>query len=176
MAVATSTLIAGGLAAASAAASGAGAGIAGRKRRKAEKEQRRILDKMGQENENDFMRDYYQSAFDDPSAKGYLKKVSENAEDQIKSVQNAGVATGATHENVLAQKQVANEAVNDAMNNVVVNHEAQKQSAKEQYIQRKDAIAQGNMSLEQQRGEDGRERVGFGQCVAHACGCGYSRV
>lgn len=153
MAALTSTLVAGGLAAASAAASGAGAGIAGRKRRKAERKQREILNNMRDENESDFMRDYYQSAFDDPSAKSYLKKVSENATDQMKGIQNSGVSTGATHENVLAQKQAANEVVNDAMNNVVVNHESQKQAAKEQYIQRKDAIAQGDMSLAQQKGE-----------------------
>lgn len=108
---------------------------------------------MRDENESDFMRDYYQNAFDDPSAKSYLKKVSENATDQMKGIQNSGVSTGATHENVLAQKQASNEVVNDAMNHVVVNHEGKKQAAKEQYIGRKDAISQGDMSLAQQSGE-----------------------
>lgn len=130
-----------------------GAVKAKKARKKAEREQRRILDQMGSENEENFMRDYYRNAFDDPSSKAYLKRISEQAYDRSKGIENAGVSTGATHENVLAQKESANKVVNDAVNNVVVNHEAKKTGAKDRYMQRKDAIASGNIELARETGE-----------------------
>lgn len=138
---------------AAAAASGLGAGMAGRKRRKAEKEQRGILEGMNRDNEDNFLRDYYQDAFEDPSSRSYLKRISGDLYDRNKGIENSGIATGATHENVQAQKQSANEVMSDAVNNVVVNHEAKKAGAKEQYIRRKDAIASGKMELAGRSGD-----------------------
>lgn len=147
------TAIAAGAALASMAASGIGAGIGARKRRKAAQKQQKILGQMSTDNESDFLRNYYQDAFDDPSSRSYLKRASGELYDRSKSIENSGVATGTTHENVLAQKQAANNVMSDAVNNVVVNHEAKKQAAEDQYIRRKDAIASGNMSLAQEKGE-----------------------
>lgn len=135
------------------ASSAIGAIGAGRARRKAEKQQRKILDQMSADNESNFLRDYYQDAFDDPSSRSYLKRISDSVYEQGKRIQNTGIATGATHENTLAQKQAANEVMSDAVNNVVVNHEGQKRVAKDQYIQRKDAIASGNMDMAQRTGD-----------------------
>lgn len=135
------------------AASAAGSGIGAAKRKKTEKKQRKILDQMSTDNESDFLRNYYQDAFDDPSSRSYLKRLSDDLYKRSKSIENNGVATGGTHENALAQKQAANEVMSNAVNNVVVNHEAKKQAAEDQYIRRKDAIAAGDMSMAQQQGE-----------------------
>ena len=150
MAALTSALIGAGV---SAAASAAGAGIAGAKRKKALRKQKKLLNQMEADNEADFLRDYYQNAFDDPSSRSYLKRISDELYDRSKSIENNAVATGATHESVQAQKQAANEVMSDAVNNVVVNHENRKQAAKEQYAKRKDAIASGNVDLAREQGE-----------------------
>lgn len=124
-----------------------------KERKKAEKEQRHILGQLESDNESNFLQDYYQDAFNDPSSRSYLKRISENLYDRNKGIDNSGIATGATHENTLAQKQSANEVMTDAVNNVVVNNEAKKDVAKQRYIQRKNAIASGNMQLAQQFGD-----------------------
>lgn len=151
MAVGTAIAIASALASAASATAGA---VKGRKaRKKAEKEQRRLLNQMNDDNEANFLRDYYQDAFDDPTSRSYLKRISEEMYDKNKAIESSGIATGATHENVQAQKQAANRTMSDAINNVIVNHEARKEAAKNRYISRKDAISQGNMGLAQQTGE-----------------------
>lgn len=135
------------------AASAAGAGIGASKKKKALREQKRVLGQMNADNENDFLRGYYQNAFDDPTSRSYLKRISADLYDRNKGIENSSIATGATHENALAGKQAANRVMSDSVNNVVMNHEARKQAEKTRYIQRKDAIASGNMELAQQKGE-----------------------
>lgn len=140
------------------AAAGLGSSIFGgikakKARKKAENEQRRILGQMNEDNEANFLRDYYENAFDDPTSRSYLKRISGDLYDKNKGIENSGIATGATHENVQAQKQAANEVMSDAVNNVVVNHEAKKNGAKDRYMQRKDAIASGNIELARETGE-----------------------
>ena len=139
---------------ASAASGIAGAVRAKKARKKAAKEQRRILDQLSEENESNFLRDYYQNAFDDPTSRSYLKRISGKLYDQEQAITNSGIATGATHENTLAKKQAANEVMSDAVNQVVVNHEAKKQAAKDQYMQQKNAIASGKIGVAKQEGED----------------------
>ena len=90
---------------ASAASGIAGAVRAKKARKKAAKEQRRILDQLSEENESNFLRDYYQNAFDDPTSRSYLKRISGKLYDQEQAITNSGIATGATHENTLAKKQ-----------------------------------------------------------------------
>lgn len=138
---------------ASAATSIAGSVKARKAEKKARREQQRLLDRMEADNESDFLRDYYRDAFDDPGARSYLKRISGDLYDRDKAIEGSGISTGATHENVLARKQASNEVMSDAVNNVVVNHEAQRQAARQQYIRRKDAIASGNVQLAQQKGE-----------------------
>lgn len=142
MAAATALAIGAGL------ASAAGATASGIKRRKSLRKQRRILNQLNAENENMFLKDYYKDFMDDPSSRAYLKRIEKNLYEKSKGIENSAIATGATHENILAQKQANNEVMSDAINNVVVNHEAKKDRTKERYLQRKDAIASGNMNLE----------------------------
>lgn len=130
-----------------------GSYLSGRAARKAYKEEKKILNQLNADNEANFLRDYYQDAFDDPTSRSYLKRISEEMYDKNKAIESSGIATGATHENVQAQKQAANRTMSDAINNVIVNHEARKEAAKNRYISRKDAISQGNMGLAQQTGE-----------------------
>lgn len=126
---------------------------ANKARKEAEKEQRRILNQMAADNESNFLRDYYQDAFDDPSSRSYLKRISEEVYDRNKGIENSGISSGATHENSLAAKESANKEMGRAINDVVINNEGKKQAAKNQYIQRKNAIASGNMELTQQQGD-----------------------
>ena len=134
---------------ASAASGIAGAVRAKKARKKAAKEQRRILDQLSEENESNFLRDYYRNAFDDPTSRSYLKRISGKLYDQEQAMTNSGIATGATHENTLAKKQ----------------------AAKDQYMQQKKAIASGKIGVAEQEGEDmakaaqqiaGGVSVGFG--------------
>lgn len=124
------------------------------KARRAARRQRKILNQLNQDNENMFLRDYYTDFMDDPSSRSYLKKIENNLYDKNKAVENGAIATGATHENVLAQKQANNEVMSDAVNNVVINHEQKKDAAKERYLNRKSAIASGNMDLAQQEAQN----------------------
>lgn len=158
---------------ASAATGIAGAVRAKKARKKAAKEQRRILDRMDEDNESDFLRDYYQSAFDDPTSRSYLKRISGDLYDKDQAITNSGISTGATHENMLARKQSANEVMSDAVNHVVVNHEAKKRVAKDQYIQRKDAIASGQVGVAKQEGEDMAKAA---QQIAGGVSQGFNRV
>lgn len=148
-------MIGGLIAGVASAASGiAGAVRAKKARKKAAKEQRRVLDQLSEENESNFLRDYYRNAFDDPTSRSYLKRISGKLYDQEQTITNSGIATGATHENTLAKKQAANEVMSDAVNQVVVNHEAKKQAAKNQYMQQKNTIASGKIGVAKQEGED----------------------
>lgn len=156
---------------ASAASGIAGAVKAKKARKKAAKEQRQILSQLDEENESSFLRDYYQNAFDDPASRSYLKRISGELYDQGKAITNSGIATGATHENVLAKKQSANEVMSDAVNQVVVNHEAKKRSAKDQYMQQKNAIASGQIGVAKQAAKDMTDSASQ---IAGAVGKGFN--
>lgn len=143
-----------GLAIGSAAASALGSILGARKARKAAIKQRKLLNQLNQDNENMFLRDYYTDFMDDPTSRSYLKKISEDLYDRNEAIENSGIATGATHENIQAQKAASNRMMSDAINNVVVNHEAKKEAAKNRYITRKDAIAQGKAGLAQQEAQN----------------------
>lgn len=124
------------------------------KSRKAARQQRKLLNQLNQDNENMFLRDYYSDFMDDPTSRSYLKRISEDLYDKNEAIESSGIATGATHENIQAQKAAANRAMSDAINNVVVNHEAKKEAAKNRYINRKDAITQGKAELAQQEAQN----------------------
>lgn len=130
------------------------------KAKKKAREQRRILDGLNKDNETMFNRDYYQDAFDDPSSRSYLKRISKDVYDKNSAIENSAVSTGATHENILANKQSANEIMSDAVNNVVVNQEAKKAVAKERYLGRKSAIASGQMDLKGQEAQNAMTTTG----------------
>lgn len=139
---------------ATAAMSALSSGIGAANARKAAKRQRKLLNQLNQDNENMFLRDYYSDFMDDPTSRSYLKRISEDLYDKNEAIESSGIATGATHENIQAQKAAANRAMSDAINNVVVNHEARKEAAKNRYINRKDAIAQGKAELAQQEAQN----------------------
>ena len=158
---------------ASAGASIGGAVRAKKAQKKALKEQRRVLDQLNEDNESNFLRDYYQDAFDDPSSRSYLKRISGELYDKDQAIANSGIATGATYENTLAKKQAANEVMSDAVNHVVVNHEGKKQAAKNQYMQRKDSIASGQLGVAQQ---EGKAMAAAANQIAGSVGKGFERV
>ncbi|MCM1031537.1 MAG: hypothetical protein NC410_08895 [Oscillibacter sp.] len=139
---------------ATAAMSALSSGLSAAKARKAAKQQRKLLNQLNQDNENMFLRDYYSDFMDDPTSRSYLKRISEDLYDKNEAIESSGIATGATHENIQAQKAAANRTMSDAINNVVVNHEARKEAAKNRYINRKDAITQGKTELAQQEAQN----------------------
>lgn len=124
------------------------------KAKRAARKQRKILNQLNEDNENMFLKDYYTDFMDDPSSRSYLKKIEKNLYDKNRATENGAIATGATHENVLAQKQANNEVMSDAINNVVINHEQKKDAAKDRYLNRKTAITSGRMDLAQQEAQN----------------------
>lgn len=144
-----------------------GSAISRRKQKKSEREQRRILQGMEDENERLFMNDYYQDMFDDPSSRSYLKRISQTMYDDNAAISNNAVSTGATQENALAQKQAANEVMSDAVNNLVVGHEAKKGEAKQGYLSRKQQLAAGKTDLSQRESVNaGNAAMGFAKSVS----------
>ena len=103
------------------------------------------LKAMADENQQDYLRDYYRGALDNEGSKAYLKRLDERLKRNDAATENALVAQGATHENALAAKQRSNEVYSDAVANLVESEESRKDAAKAQYKEGKKAIAQGEM-------------------------------
>ena len=123
----------------------------GIKKRKAMKKQKRILDGQMQENDQWFNAEYGRDVLDNPESRSYLKSISDKLRKQNRAMENNAVATGATHENMLAQKQAANEVMSDAVNNVVAQQTARKDGIRQQYMANKQSILNNQRTLAAQQ-------------------------
>lgn len=71
-------------------------------------------------------KELYQSVLDDPGSQAYLRTLDRNLRDSIQGIENSAVSTGATQENVLAQKRAANEVTSDAIGNLLQREDAKR--------------------------------------------------
>lgn len=151
---------------------GAGLGIissiaGGIKARKEARKQRRILKEQLRENDQWFNSEYYRDVLDNPESRSYLKTLSGKLYKKDKATENNAVATGATHENVLAQKQAANEVMSDAVNNIVAQQTARKDDIRRQYIDNKRSIQNGMMAM---NGQNATNWVNMAGNIASSAG------
>lgn len=128
-----------GISALSALGTSIASGIQNRKNSK-------ILSDLEDENQERYLQEYYRGALENDSAKAYLKRLDSEMERRDKALENSVVATGATHENALAQKQANNEVVSDAIAGLVEREDARKSNAEARYLNMKTSLAQGHMN------------------------------
>lgn len=145
----------------------ASAGYGAYKSGQSNKVNRRILDTMGNENQEDYMREYYRGALENPGSKAYLKRLDETMKDNTKDIENNAAATGATQENVLAAKQSNNRVMSDAVGGLVQNEDDRKQQVKQYYLQRKQGLLGGQMGMNSQVAQNWAT---MGNNVANAAG------
>ena len=138
------------IAAITAAISAASAGYGAYKSGQANKANRRLLETMGEENKSEYLKDYYRGSLDNPGSKAYLKRLDQTIRDNTKAVENTAAATGATHENVLAAKESNNRVMSDAVSGLVQNEDQRREAVKSNYLQRKQALASGQMGMNSQ--------------------------
>ncbi len=128
------------------AISAAGTALGAAKGAKANRENQRILNDLNRENEQSYLTEYYRGALDNDGAKAYLKRLDSRMRERDKAAENSAVATGATQENILAQKQANNEVVSDAIAGLVENEESRKQAVRENYLNRRQSLKAGQMN------------------------------
>jgi len=142
------------LAAITAAISAISSGVGAYKSTQANKKNQTLLNNMGDEYKSEYLKDYYRGTLENPGSKAYLKRLDENLRDNTKATENTAAATGATQENVLAQKQANNEVVSGAMGDLVQNEDMRRENIKQNYLQRKNQLAQGQMGMNAQVGQN----------------------
>ena len=133
----------------------------------ANKKNARQLQAMKNENEQDYLREYYRGALDNEGSRAYLKKLDERLKRSDAATENALTAQGATHENALAAKQKGNEVYSDAVANLVENEQGRKDNVRAQYKQSKNQLANAEM---QQNSNEAATWAQIGQGISDATG------
>lgn len=131
----------------------------------ANKKNANMLKAMKNENEQDYLRDYYRGALDNEGSRAYLKKLDERLKRSDKAVDNALTAQGATHENALAAKQKNNEIYSDAVANLVESEQNRKDQTKSGYKSQKNALIGQQM---QQNSNEAATWAQVGQGISDA--------
>jgi hypothetical protein len=135
------------IAAAVSALSAAGSAAKGSQ---AARKNRQILQGMEDENNRQYIEEYYRGALDNPAAKSYLKRLDQTMRDTTRATENTATATGATQENVQAAKQSNNRIMSDAIAGLTEREEGRKEAVRDRYLQRKSNLASGQMGMNNQ--------------------------
>lgn len=114
------------------------------------KKNQAILGGMQSDAQKEYLRGYYRDALNNPSSRSYLKVLDRSMRDNTRSTENTAAATGATQENVLAAKERNNRIQSDAIGGLIQGQEQRKDAYSDRYLQRKQALAQGEMGMNQQ--------------------------
>lgn len=117
------------------------------------KKNQTLLNSMNEEANAEFVREYHRGALDNPGSKAYLKRLESVMEDNKKASENTAASTGATHENVLAEKQSNNRVMSDAVAGLVEREDARQQSVKQGYLNRKQSLIGAQMGLNSQKAQ-----------------------
>ena len=137
--------------------------------KKAHRAAERTLGGLNAENASSFYSDYYRGALENDSTRAYLKKLDSAMKKQNRTLDNSIVASGATTENKLAQKQAKNEVMSDAMATAVQAEDKQRQGIKNNYLTRKQNLTLSKLKSDQAyEAEKARSRVLAAQGVASA--------
>ncbi|OJV19437.1 MAG: hypothetical protein BGO30_06045 [Bacteroidetes bacterium 41-46] len=112
-----------------------------------------LLNSMNEEANAEFVREYHRGALDNPGSKAYLKRLESVMEDNKKASENTAASTGATHENVLAEKQSNNRVMSDAVAGLVEREDSRQQSVKQGYLNRKQSLVGAQMGLNSQKAQ-----------------------
>lgn len=117
------------------------------------KKNQTLLNSMNEEANAEFVREYHRGALDNPGSKAYLKRLESVMEDNKKASENTAASTGATHENVLAEKQSNNRVMSDAVAGLVEREDARQQSVKQGYLNRKQSLIGAQMGMNSQKAQ-----------------------
>lgn len=119
----------------------------------AAKKNQSMLDGLQEENTGDFLKEYHRGSLENNSSKAYLKRLEGVMEDNRKASENTAAATGATHENVLAEKQSNNRIMSDAISGLVEREDNRQQQMRQGYITRKQGLMGTQMGINQQKAQ-----------------------
>ena len=138
----------------------AGLGLAqsiygGIKAAKAAKEQKRILGQKQAQNDAWYNKNYNQDYMDRSDAKSAFNRVKEYSDRRVKQADATAAVTGATPEQVLAQKEQANTVLAQTAGNIAQNADAYKDSVQARYDQKNDALTQSQMQQSQMSEQGG---------------------
>lgn len=131
------------------------------------RQNQQILGDLSKENEQRYLQEYYRGALDNDASKAYLKRLTTEMDKHNKALENSVVASGATHENALAQKQANNEVMSDAIAGLVEREDARKRDTENRYLTLKNQLAQGQMS---QNAAVANNWANLGQGISSAAG------
>lgn len=129
MAITSTALLLGSLAA-GALSAGIGAGVAANKNKKARQEEQNAYNRSKLALDADL----YRSPFDSYSNKLLLKKLDERVRDINDAEDNRAVAGGATMENRLAARDSSNKIISDTYDNALVGEDARQQAIRNQLL------------------------------------------
>jgi hypothetical protein len=117
------------------------------------KKNQSLLNSMNSEANAEYVREYNRGALDNPGAKAYLKRLETVMEDNKRASENTAASTGATQENVLAEKQSNNRVMSDAVAGLVEREDSRQQAVKQGYLNRKQSLMGAQMGLNSQRAQ-----------------------
>lgn len=149
------------MAAVSAASSIAGGVIGSKENRK----NQTLYNKRNAELEKDL----YSGPLNDAGSQAYLRTIRENLNDTIQGIENSAVSTGATQENVLAQKEAANRVVSDATANLLQREDNKRYAL----LGRRDALDQQQVAINNQRAANWQQIASGISNAASALGSAY---
>lgn len=129
-------MIVAGIVAGISALASAGTSIAGGIKNK---QSQRLLDEQISDNERRYLEEHYRGALENDASKAYLKRLTSEMDRRDKALENSVIATGATHENALAQRQANNEVLSDAIAGLVEREETRKENAENRYLTLRDS-------------------------------------
>ena len=131
---------------------------------KAARAERKMLQAQQQKNQNWFDRRYNEDATQRADAQRLLTRVEEGIKNRNKAAAGTAAVMGGGQEAVAAAKAANNEAIADAVGNIVASADARKDAIEQQYMER-------DAQLEQQlTSAKANQKAQIGQAVAQGLG------
>jgi hypothetical protein len=127
----------------------------GIKAAKEAKKQQRVIGQKQAQNDAWYNKSYHQDYMDRSDARAAMSRVREFMDRRNKQADATAAVTGATPEQVMAQKEQANTVLAQTAGNIAQNADAYKDSVQARYDQKNDALTQSQMQQSQMSEQGG---------------------
>ena len=127
----------------------------GIKAAKEAKKQQRVIGQKQAQNDAWYNKSYHQDYMDRSDARAAMSRVREFMDRRNKQADATAAVTGATPEQVMAQKEQANTVLAQTAGNIAQNADAYKDSVQARYDQKNDALSQSQMQQSQMSEQGG---------------------
>ena len=127
----------------------------GIKAAKEAKKQQRVIGQKQAQNDAWYNKSYHQDYMDRSDARAAMSRVREFMDRRNKQADATAAVTGATPEQVMAQKEQANTVLAQTAGNIAQNADAYKDSVQARYDQKNEALTQSQMQQSQMSEQGG---------------------